>query len=147
MVPMTLGGSGSEFSKPETDAKREAIAEQMGHSRKSSTNAYFGIYPRNPVGVSKANFASAILAGLHEIGRAGQMKEMPESARKICIQVLVVMSDYELPLTMSMIYTLWNIHSERHAVDCVQPQSDGEIAAAMYAAATKILRLDSESMQ
>jgi integrase len=141
-VPPTLGGTGGEFDKAEMVIKREVVAESLGHARPSITNAYYGKFPKNAVGMSKKEYSEAIREGIDQIDRTCALKKLTDTARADCKRIWLVMSDFDSDFAPSLdhIFTLWTIHSMRHAVEWVQPQTEGEIAAAMFVAATKHTR-------
>ena len=139
-VPPVLGGTGGETDRDEMRVRKSAVSELLGHAKPEKTGSYYGLSPRHPVAMTVEEYALAFKTGIAEIERLGLASAAPVECRDDCKRICVLMLDFEIGMSLVQAFALWSMHSERHAVPWVVPQSDGEIIAGMYVACTKHFR-------
>ena len=49
---------------------------------------------------------------------------------------MAVMSDYDVPVSLSEVQAMWRRYSERHGVEWLSPKDPGEIGRGLYVVAT-----------
>lgn len=133
LIPPTLGGTGGQMTRDDLDLTRVQVSEQLGHSRKSVTGAYYGTFGRDN-GLDTSHRAKlAIEAGLQTIV-SDQLLAIPHERQGDCLQLggeLMAIGLYDDPRKVQV---LWNHHSRRHAVDWVSPAAGSNLAALEAAA-------------
>lgn len=135
IIPPTLSGDGREVNKEELDRKRARVSENLGHSRISITGAYYGSFSKLPR-IEKEKVKQAIencVAGIRESGNA---EPLLEDLRADCKSIMSVVSDYDVPVSLSEVQTMWRRYSQRHGVGWVSPKEPGEIARGLFVLAT-----------
>jgi len=138
LIPMTLGGTGGQMPRDDLDLSRVQVSEQLGHSRKSVTTAYYGSFGRETQPDSPDRAKLAIEAGLATIS-ADQLLTIPQERQRDCASLgeeLMAIGVYDDPRKVQV---LWNRHSRRHAIDWLAP-ARGSNLAALEASALSLTR-------
>ena len=133
LIPPTLGGTGGQMEREDLDLSRVQVSEQLGHSRKSVTGAYYGTCGRDNGLDAPDRAKQAIQAGMKTIA-ADQLLEIPHERQSDCLQLggeLMAIGVYDDPRKVQV---LWNHHSRRHAVDWLSPATGSNLASLEAAA-------------
>lgn len=138
LIPPTLGGTGGQMGREDLDLKRVQVSEQLGHSRKSITTAYYGSFGRETQPDSSDRTKLAIEAGLATIP-PDQLLAIPHERQGDCAYLgaeLMSIGVYDDPRKVQV---LWNQHSRRHAVEWLAPAAGSNLAA-LEASALSLIR-------
>lgn len=134
-VPPTLSGDGTELKKEDLDRKRAIISENLGHSRIVVTGAYYGSFSKLEK-VDKAKLKKAIEECISKMQQSGKQETVSKELTEDCKVIMGVLSEYDVPVSLSQVQTLWRRYSQRHGVEWVKPKDDGEIGRGLYVVAT-----------
>lgn len=138
LIPMTLGGTGGQMERDNLDLTRLQISEQLGHSRKSITTAYYGSFGRETRLDDPDRAKQAIESGLQSIS-AAQLLSIPHERQSDCAYLgaeLMAIGVYDDP---RRVQALWHHHSRRHAIDWLPPVTGSNLAS-LEAAALSLMR-------
>lgn len=135
IVPPTLSGDGREVSKDELDLKRAQVSENLGHSRISVTGAYYGSFSKLPK-IEKRDVKNAIEDCVAELRESGNTEPLLEDLRADCKAIMSVLSDYDVPVSLSEVQAMWRRYSQRHGVEWVAPKDTEEIGRGLFVVAT-----------
>lgn len=135
IVPPTLSGDGREVSKDELDLKRAQVSENLGHSRLSVTGAYYGSFSKLPK-IDKQKVKQAIEDCVAGIRESGNTEPLSEDLRADCKLIMSVAADYDVPVSLTEVQTMWRRYSQRHGVAWVSPKDMGEIERGLFVVAT-----------
>lgn len=133
LIPPTLGGTGGQMARDDLDLKRVQVSEQLGHSRKSVTGAYYGSFGRDNGPDAPDRAKLAIEAGLQTIA-ADQLMAIPHERQSDCLHLggeLMAIGVFDDP---RKVHVLWNHHSRRHAVEWLSPAAGSNLASLEAAA-------------
>jgi len=128
LIPVTLGGTGGQMPREDLDLSRLQVSEQLGHSRKSVTTAYYGSFGRETQPDSPDRAKLAIEAALATIP-ADQLLAIPQERQRDCASLgeeLMAIGVYDDPRKVQV---LWSRHSHRHAIDWLAPAAGSNLAA------------------
>ena len=120
VIPPTLGGTGGQMPKEELDLKRVQVSEQLGHSRKSITGAYYGSFGRDNTPDSPDRTKVAIAAAVSAIP-AELLKAVPQERMNDCIRLSAELMSANAYVEPSVTQALWEHHSRRHCTDWLAP--------------------------
>ena len=143
LIPPTLGGTGGQMERDDLDLSREQVSEQLGHSRKSVTTAYYGSFGRETQLDSPDRTKHAIEAGFATIP-ADRLRAIPQERLGDCTHLLaelMAIGVYDDPRKVEI---LWKKHSRRHAVEWLAPAAGSNLAS-LEAAALSFTRSAGES--
>jgi hypothetical protein len=146
MVPATLGGTGGQMSRGDSDVARLQISESLGHSRLSVTSAYLGSFGRDYEPDTPDRVVKLIGAGMEAI-TIGPETKIPSERVIDCMRLsndLIAAGVYGTDARK--IHVLWERHSGRHAAAWLKP-SDGSNIAALEVAARFIVNLNSSGTE
>lgn len=135
VVPPTLSGDGRELSKEDMDLKRAQVSENLGHSRVAVTGAYYGSFSKLPK-IYKRDVKNAIEDCVAELRESGNTEPLLEELRADCKAIMSVLSDYDVPVSLSEVQAMWRRYSQRHGVGWVSPTDTGEIERGLFVVAT-----------
>lgn len=145
LIPPTLGGTAGQMPREDLDLTRVQVSEQLGHSRKSVTTAYYGSFGREaPLDDPRLRAKDAIEACLKTV-TLDQVKAIPPERVSQCLSLaneIIGLGVYDDPRKIQL---LWEHHSRRHAVDWLAPSPETNLAA-LEAAASSILRTEVSSV-
>jgi len=133
LIPPTLGGTGGQMGRDDLDLMRVQVSEQLGHSRKSVTGAYYGSFGRETQLDSPDRAKHAIEAGFAAI-TTDQLLAISHERLDDCLRLggeLITLGVYDDPRKVQV---LWNHHSRRHAVDWLSPATGSNLASLEAAA-------------
>lgn len=146
LIPPTLGGTGGQMRREDLYLKRVQVSEQLGHSRKSITTAYYGSFGRETQPDSPDRTKLAIEAGLATIP-PDQLLAIPQERQGDCAYLgaeLMAIGVYDDPRKVQV---LWNQHSRRHAVEWLAPAAGSNLAALEVSALSLTRALEGASSQ
>lgn len=146
LIPPTLGGTGGQMEREDLDLCRVQVSEQLGHSRKSVTGAYYGSFGRETQLNSPDRAKLAIEAGLATIP-PDQLLAIPHKRQGDCAYLgaeLMAIGVYDDPRKVQV---LWNQHSRRHAVEWLAPAAGSNLAALEASAVSLTRTRDGASSQ
>ena len=132
VIPPTLGGGPGQMLKEDLDLRREQASEQLGHSRKSITSAYYGSFGRDvgpdPVDRTK----NAIAAAVQAIPKEELSPDIPSSRLKDCSVLTAELMAVKAYVDPRVAHFLWEFHSSRHGTDWLSlgPQNIAALEAA-----------------
>lgn len=135
IIPPTLSGDGREMSKEDLDRKRAMVSENLGHSRIAVTGAYYGSFSKLDK-IDKEKVKQAIETCLNEIRESAKLEALSEDLRAQCKSIMSVVSDYDLPVSLSEVQAMWRRYSQRYGVDWVAPKDSGEIERGLFVVST-----------
>lgn len=135
IIPPTLSGDGREMNKEDLDRTRAMISENLGHSRIAVTGAYYGSFSKLPR-INKEKVKQAIENCISAIRGSGKSQPLLEDLRADCKSIMAVLSDYDVPVSLSEVQAVWRRYSERHGVEWLSPKDPGEIERGLYVVAT-----------
>lgn len=143
LVPPTLGGTGGQMERKDLDLSRVQVSEQLGHSRKSVTGAYYGSFGRNTQLDSPDRTKLAIEAGLATIP-VGRLRSIPQERLGDCMHLIAELMGIGVYDDPRKVQILWKKHSRRHAVEWLSPAAGSNLAA-LEASALSLARAQDSS--
>jgi integrase len=138
LIPVTLGGTGGQMDREALDLTRVQVSEQLGHSRKGITTAYYGTFGRNTKPDGPEHAKLTIEAGLQTISVA-ELPAIPQERQSDCVHLcneLMAIGIFDDPRKVQV---LWTHYSRRRAVEWLPPVAASNLAS-LQAAATSIAR-------
>jgi integrase len=138
LIPPTLGGTGGQMEREDLDLNREQVSEQLGHSRKTVTNAYYGSFGRETQLDSPDRSKRAIEAGFATI-LADRLRVIPQERLNDCTHLLAELMAIGVYDDPRKVQVLWKHHSRRHAVEWLSPAAGSNLAS-LEAAALSFIR-------
>lgn len=135
LIPPTLSGDGKEFGKDEIDRKRAMVSENLGHSRIGVTGTYYGSFSKLEK-IDQEAIRESIKGLLADIEAKGRLEPLCDELKDDCKTVMGAFSEYDIPVSLSQIQTIWRMYSQRHGVEWVKPTDEGEIERGLYVVAT-----------
>lgn len=143
LIPPTLGGTGGQMEREDLDLSREQVSEQLGHSRKSVTTAYYGSFGRETELDSPDRTKHAIEAGFATIP-VERLRAIPQERLGDCTHLLAELMAIGVYDDPRKVQILWKKHSSRHAVEWLAPATGSNLAS-LEAAALSFTRSESGS--
>lgn len=134
LIPATLGGTGGQMPRGDSDVVRLQVSESLGHSRMSVTSAYFGSFGRNTAPDAPDRAMKMITAAVEAIDIPAAAV-IPDDRVGDCMRLsneLIAIQIYGADVRK--IQVLWENHSRRHATDWLKPSEDSNLAALEVAA-------------
>jgi integrase len=133
LIPPTLGGTGGQMARDDLDLTRVQVSEQLGHSRKSVTTAYYGSFGRETELDLPDRARHAIEAGFATI-HADRLRAIPQERLGDCTHLLAELMAIGVYDDPRKVQILWNKHSSRHAVEWLVPAAGSNLASLEAAA-------------
>ena len=135
VIPPTLGGTSGQMERDTLDMRREQLSEQVGHSRKDVTTAYFGSFGRDTKEEEADRCRKNIMAAMPYVST---LLPVPDERREDCLQLVGELEMLDIEVTIRQAYTLWLTHSERFVTAWAKPRKGN--AEALEAAALTITK-------